>query len=114
MSVTFSAQRGSDFVEMIEGVNLSNANAGLILDHLGLRDELSELAGECDAADLRGRILVAQGLVPADEGVPATTHATDTRWVDAGRRPGYTEATLQRLEALAEQAQVVGAKVVWA
>jgi hypothetical protein len=54
-------------------VNLSNLNASGLLDLLGIQvgEAFEERClGEMSAEDFLGRILVAQAIMPADEGVP--------------------------------------------
>jgi hypothetical protein len=55
-------------------VNLSNLNAQTLMDLLGLRidqDGDGDWAGSLSADDLLGRVLIAQAINPADEGLPA-------------------------------------------
>ena len=54
-------------------VNLSNLNAQTLMDLLGLRidqDGDGDWAGSLSADDLLGRVLIAQAINPADEGMP--------------------------------------------
>ncbi|WP_329583783.1 hypothetical protein [Streptomyces sp. NBC_01361] len=100
MSVTFTAElRG-------EPVDMSNANAARVLDVLGY----SEPYGDEDAQLFLGRILLALALDPEDAGRPATT---DGRFIDGGRRPGYSGVRLMELRGLAEYAQARGLRVTW-
>lgn len=109
MSVTFHPElEETRSVDEDSGVNLSNMNAGMILDLLGLRTP--DLTGACSATDFRGRILLAQALTPADEGRVAVAH---DNFIDCGRRAGYTEDVLARLTVLAERCQGLGVGLVW-
>ncbi|THA53269.1 hypothetical protein E6R62_19470 [Streptomyces sp. A1136] len=100
MSVTFFAD--SVGVE----VNMANSNAARVLGVLGYE----ELAGDAEADDFLGRVLVALALVPVDAGRPATAEG---RFVDCGRRAGYIQERLEELRALAEEARAQGLPVYW-
>lgn len=93
-------------------VNMSNANARILLDLLGFGTE--EVCGDCSAADFLGRVLVAAALSPADEGMPAYTAAGNPRMVECGRRAGYIPAQLDQLRVVAEWAAAQGRDVQWA
>lgn len=100
MSVTFSAQ--SLDLDAPE-VNMSNRNALPILDMLGVIDDPCDWAGTCPAEDFLGRVKIAQALAPRDEGMPGFVEAVFGRAtiVHGGRRKGYTQDVLVRLEDLA-------------
>lgn len=100
MSVTFFAGAAS------EEVNMANANATRVLSVLGY----DELAGNAEADDFLGRVLVALALVPVDAGRPATAEG---RFVDCGRRVGYVQERLEELRELAEGARLRGLPVYW-
>ncbi|MFE6714043.1 hypothetical protein [Streptomyces sp. NPDC057695] len=100
MSVTFFADAA------VEEVNMANANAARVLDVLGY----DELAGDAEADDFLGRVLVALALVPADTGRPPTAEG---RFVDCGRRAGYVLERLEDLRVLAEEARASGLPVYW-
>ncbi|MFI9507206.1 hypothetical protein [Nocardia sp. NPDC052566] len=53
-------------------------------------------------ADFLGRVLIALGVAPADEGMPAYELAP--RWIEFGRRPGHLQAKLEELRDLAQWA----------
>lgn len=109
MSVTFHPSLDeAPSVDGDSGVNLSNVNAGMILDLLGLRTP--DLTGACSAADFRGRILLARALTPADEGRVTVANGN---FIDCGRRAGYTEGVLARLTVLAEKCQGMSVAIVW-
>ena len=93
----------------VPDVNLSNHNAAMILDLLG--QDATELCGSMDATQLVGAILLAHALTPTDQGVPAYA---DGNVINCGRRPGYTEETLNRLATLATYARQHDGTVTWA
>lgn len=96
-------------------VNLSNANAAMVLDLLGYPTD-DEYVGSEDADLFLGRVLTAVALTPADAGRPATESVAPSgaRFVDCGRPAGYTDDTLARLRTLANYAGGIGRKVTWA
>ncbi|MFJ6354803.1 hypothetical protein ACIQKB_35770 [Streptomyces sp. NPDC092046] len=100
MSVTFFADAVS------EEVNMANANAARVLGVLGY----GELAGDAEAEDFLGRVLVALALTPEDAGRPATAEG---RFVDCGRREGYVQERLEELRELAEDARARRLTVYW-
>lgn len=110
MSVTFFPENGWDFPA---SVNLSNRNAAMILEHLGLWSE--DLFGSADAEDFEGRILLARALVPADEGMPSYELRGErgATMVMGGREAGYTEGVLDRLSELTDSAKARGLRVLW-
>ena len=130
MSVTFyPAQYVSDprwgsvldFVDVGEDipVNLANANALRVLETLGLPpacdEQRCDLVGESDPRAFLGRVLIAQGLAPYDEEMPAYQLPSDgvSVWQGA-RHAGYTQEKLRLLEALAAFCVAQGYIVAWA
>lgn len=111
MSVTFYAP-----YEGSPEVNLSNVNARLLLEHLGLDDIDGDLFGNCPAHDFLGRVLMAVAISPKDEGVPLHEELTrrGARSINAGRAPGYLQDRLGELRSLAECAIQKKLQVVWA
>lgn len=103
MSTTFVARQATTF-ETLEGpeVNMNVGNAAVVCDLLGLDPEY----GETTAADLLGRVLLAQALLDVthddEQGLPAST---DGRWTWGARRPGYLAEKLAELHKLANTAQ---------
>ncbi|MEW1639334.1 hypothetical protein AB0469_35430 [Streptomyces sp. NPDC093801] len=87
MSVTFFADIES------ESVNMANSNAARVLEVLGF----DELAGDADAEDFLGRVLVALALAPVDAGRPSTAEGN---FIDCGRTAGYTQRRLDELREL--------------
>lgn len=113
MSVTFRPNAlGVDLEAWGEGllVNVSNSNAAFLLQALGLPTS-DELCGETTGEDFLGRVLLATGPNPADEGVPALN--LDPRVIDMGRRPGYLQERLEQLADVAQAARTRGGEVVW-
>jgi hypothetical protein len=95
----------------LPSVNVSNQNAGHLLDLLGLTDREGDLVGHAAADDFLGRVLIAQGLNPTDAGVPVTE---DGNIVDCGRPAGYADTRLDELRTVAEAARRRGVTVQWA
>lgn len=94
-------------------VQMSNGNAVTILDVLGIQvgeDFSDRCCGAMSGEDLKGRILVAQALNPVDAG-------SDTMRIEnvtfIGRSAGYTDAKLDALMAVAEEAISKNLKVTW-
>lgn len=104
-------------------VNVSNANARLVLEALGLPFE--DGSGGLDAEDFLGRVLMALAVAPADAGVPqhrlvpgeSTIFGTVTEhgatFIDCGRREGYLQERLVQLEEVARHAIGKGREVSW-
>lgn len=132
MSVTFRAQPDRTQLGGVDEptLNVSNANAHTLLRALGLlpelgadavltatHDQISDpssvdyLDGECDSADLLGRVDLALALAPADAGVP--WHALDARVTECGRRPGWLQHRLTALREIAVYAHTNGRLVDW-
>jgi hypothetical protein len=112
MSVQFRLYRGSEQLTDLDTlVDMSDSNAGRVLDALGYGTGAMD---HFDGAEpFLGRVLIALGLEPADEGVPA--HQDGPRWTEGGRRPGYLQERLEDLRALAERGRALGddVEVVW-
>lgn len=105
--------------ETTHEVNISNINARFILSHLGFEggeDGERDLAGNLDAEDFLGRVLLAAAISPVDEGIP--THILPSTGgmtaVDCGRRAGYLHEVLDSLRTVAEDAIRLGEQVYWA
>jgi hypothetical protein len=118
-------------------VNLSNSNAQTLLDLLGLRidqDGDGDWSGSLSVDDLLGRVLIAQAVMPADEGMPAYKmtgaeagnhsgllagllggvakaeeegQAGPSVW-SAGRPAGYFDDKLAQVRELAEEVKALG------
>jgi hypothetical protein len=119
-------------------VNLSNHNASMVLETLGV-DVADDLCGSMSADDFLGRVLIALAISPADEGMPAykltgadytgqggllggllaglaeaeaNDEPTATFW--QGARPaGYLQERLEMLREIAEFAKSKGWGVCW-
>jgi hypothetical protein len=83
-------------------INVSNANAMVILEALGygILTEYDELFGAASAEEFRGRVLTALAVAPEDEGVPF--HQVADNVFECGRRPGYLQGRLAELHELAD------------
>jgi len=95
-------------------VNMSNSNAYRVASTLGIDLEEGGWAGEMDARDFLGRVLLALAVEPQDSGIPA--HEVPTggpRWIDCGRREGYVQERLTNLHDLAQHAIKDGKPVLW-
>ena len=118
-------------------VNLSNLNAQTLMDLLGLRidqDGDGDWSGSLSADDLLGRVLIAQAINPADEGLPAYKmtgaeagnhsgllggllgglaqaeaegEAGPSIWF-GGRSAGYFDERLAQVRELAEEVKALG------
>lgn len=128
MSVTFFLVNTAtdaivEGVEELE-VNVSNSNAMHLLRTLGFNTE--ELSGEATGEIFLGAVMLAQGIAPADEGVPMheLTEAEkramplgalfgNATVIECGRHPGYTDERLVQLRSLAEVANQRDLMVVW-
>lgn len=95
-------------------VNLSRANAAVVLDRLGL-----EPVGHLEPADFRGRALLAN-IGHDDSGFEATV--TPGGWageglgptlIDCGHDAGYFDRVMGRLVALVDVAENLGLQVGW-
>ena len=99
-------------------VNMSNVNADMLLEALGIgigEDFSDYCCGSMDARDFLGRVLLAQALTPLDAGIPA--HAlpgTNARVINCGRPAGYTQDRLDALHKIGMYAFQHNLKVVWA
>ena len=95
-------------------VNLSNLNASGLLDLLGVQvgEDFSErCCGSMSADDLLGRVLIAQAINPADEGLPVYkmtgAEAGPSIWF-GGRSAGYFDERLAQVRELAEEVKALG------
>lgn len=93
-------------------INVANGNARIILDALGFPD--GDLCGAATGQDFLGRVLMARAIAPADEGMLAHAVVPGSRMTDCGRRPGYLQDKLDRLQQVAEWAINCDRDVVWA
>ena len=94
-------------------VQMSNSNAAGLLEVLGLavgEDFSDYCCGSLTAEDFLGRVLLAQGLNPADAGSDTITVGNI---VDCGRPAGYTYAKLDAMREVADWAISHNRKIVW-
>ena len=117
MSVTFYVMGDDDpndefaLIDHAE-VNMSNSNAHRVALTLGIDLEEWGWAGEMDAQEFLGRVLLALALEPEDAGIPP--HEVPTggpRLIECGRREGYLQERLGHLHDLAQHAIRVGKPV---
>lgn len=92
-------------------VNVSNSNAMLILERLGVE---FDYCGSLDPADLLGRAMVGN-VGRDDSGAPSATLVEPGKAtvVDCGARAGYFEDRLGSLASLANLAIRYGAVIQW-
>jgi hypothetical protein len=105
-------------------VNMANGNARELLDVLGLPGG-EDLAGQVDAHDFLGRVMVGQALSPADPGRPARqlvpgehtlfgpVREGGATHIDCGRPAGYVQERLEQLAEVARWAIAHDRAVVW-
>lgn len=94
-------------------VQMSNSNAASLLGVLGLavgEDFSDYCTGSLSAEDFLGRVLLAQGLNPADAG--SDTIAVGNM-VDCGRPAGYTDAKLDAMREVAKYASERCLTIQW-
>jgi hypothetical protein len=106
----FSMERSTDVPE----VNVSNVNASVLLDVLGIQvGDLFEdrCCGWLPGEDFLGRVLVAASLSPVDTGIPAIRVGNV---INCGRPEGYVNERLEMLRSVAEYAVAHRLGVSWA
>ena len=93
-------------------VNLSNSNAFLALERLGIEPDY---CGEFDPVDFMGRAMVAN-VGREDDGVPSVVDAQPGRatMVDCGLPAGYWADRMGALAEVATYARDKGVAVYWA
>ena len=111
MSISFYVEGQPNFPNDVE-VNVSNSNAYMILEDLGIE---VDYCGAIEPADLKGRLLEALAMSD-DSGFPSSTEVTPggATFIDCGRRPGYKADRYTALMEVADSAAAYGVKVVWA
>jgi hypothetical protein len=98
-------------------LNVNGGNASMILETLGLPTDPWELPEDFEfptGQDFLGRVVMARGLAPIDEGMPM--HQLDpenARWQGGNRHEGYLQEKLAELEALAQYAIMHGRTISW-
>lgn len=127
MSVTFTADNAPTAVEVYEDedgrfehtygvldVNMGNANAARLCGTLDIALADDGWCGSMEATNFLSRVLIAQALEPADEGIPTHEIAgPGATMIDCGRRVGYIQERLGQLADLALWAADNGAEVSW-
>lgn len=89
-------------------LNVSNANARVLLAQLGLAT--TDLCGTLTGEDFLGRVLLATALATTDAGRPQETTGGFT---DCGRRAGYLDERIAVLRDIADFAVSNALPVVW-
>ena len=96
-----------EFNRVVSEVQLSNSNASILLETLGLT---GQIFGALPSEDFTGRALLAMALLPQDEGMPSIQEGNV---IHGGRQPGYTQAKLAKLIELSNWAMKNKAEVTW-
>ena len=96
------------------GINISNANAHMVLNALGLVDGDEWWAGEVDGQDLKGRLLLAS-VTTDDNGFETTVTEFEAgaTLIDCGVEAGYMAEKFALLMGLADQAISLDSIVLW-
>lgn len=95
-------------------VNMCNRNACFVAAALGILPVDGELWGSTSPADFLGRVMLAQAVSPADEGVPGYAHpGTGGRFIEGDRPSGYLQDRLVQLRDLADWAIAHGRDSIW-
>jgi hypothetical protein len=97
--------------EEVFTLELDGLNASYILDALGVMDEDEREIGFMPADDFLGRVLLAQAILPHDDGFPAFTEGSETY---AGRPDGFLDEKLTKLREIATEALSADRMVIWA
>ena len=106
-------------------INMSNSNAVLVCESLGINLEEEGWCGSLPAQDFLGRVLVALAVSPADEGMPShdlqpgddagplfgIVREGGPRIIQGARRPGYLQERLGQLRELADWAVAHDAEI---
>lgn len=111
MSVTFAAEHAPEHLQ----INMSNTNAAMICEALGL-SLAPDYCGDMPAEAFLGRVLLALAICPEDDGMPSYEHTvvgTGPRVIEGSRRSGYLQERLQQLHALGTHAVTVRSEVWW-
>lgn len=111
------------FIEDAPSLNVSNGNAIVLLEALGLLGEVTDTpfgpvpdaCGSLDAETFLGRVLAAEVLSVGDAGTETETLVEEGRatMVMCGRPEGYLDAKLAVLREVATWAQAHQVPVVW-
>lgn len=95
-------------------VNMSNANAMIVLDRLGYDTEYG-LIGSDTAAEFLGRAMT-MNVGRHDDGIARSVDKAEggATWIDMGVRAGYYDERMEQLIAIALMAESHDLMVVWA
>jgi hypothetical protein len=99
MSVTFGANGIPAELE----VNMNNRNAAFVAESLAISLD-PDWNGDMDASDFQGRVVIALGIAPSDEGMPSYEHNRNPgncRIIEGSRPAGYLQDRLNDLHAIA-------------
>lgn len=91
----------------VSEVQLSNTNAYMLLESLGLT---GKIFGQIPSEEFAGRVLLAMALLPSDDGMETFQEGNI---VYGGRQPGYTQVKLAKLIELSNWAMKHKAEVTW-
>jgi hypothetical protein len=99
----------------VEGVNVNNANAALLLGALGYDFDPSDPWGMDSGEGFLGHVLVALAEERDESAVPAVVDARPGRstWIECGLSEGYVGMRLGELHALALEAARLGRDITW-
>lgn len=117
---------GDNYCEALDGlfvvpevsepeVQMANLNASEIFPLLGIDLAESDWCGSMNAADFKGRVLLALALAPEDLGrAPEPMgHAVLGIGIRAAREVGYTQTRLSLMLEVADLALIRGTEVCW-
>jgi hypothetical protein len=96
-----------EYTREVSEVQLSNTNAYMLLESLGLD---GEIFGQIPSEEFTGRALLAMALLPSDDGMETFQEGNI---VYGGRQPGYTQDKLSKLIELSNWATKHKAEVTW-
>jgi hypothetical protein len=115
----------AQFAEVAPSLNVSNGNAVVILEALGMAPEVidtefgpctADAYGSMSADDFLGRVLAAEVMSVGDPGTETEVLAEEGKatFVMCGRREGYVDEKLSVLREIALWAQAHQVEVQWA
>lgn len=98
-------------------INLSNTNAALILETIGINVDFEYgISGRMGASDFLGHVMVALAADRDGSAVPAVTYSTPghASFTDCGLPENYVQGRLEALADIAYEAMRLGRDIVWA
>lgn len=104
-------------MDVDDELNLSNTNAVMVLDILGIETDFEHgIVGSMKAEDFLGHVMVAMAQERDNAAVPATVDAQQGRatFVDCGLPEGYVAERLVILADMATEAMRIGRDITWA